>query len=571
MAPHVYSIPSTAAETISASPPASSSSLENIRRDHPSYIDFSTSTSHLRSSEQRPSPGSLKSVDSVPVTGVFPLGTLHLNEPEDDVVPDRDMATPITIPDRTPEPPQVSGPVLELLRNGDLLILDDLPTGFTVGCDTISFAATEHFLGFRDIPAGAHLIWIAPSETTSSRSAYWIFTSEKDPQSPGRVYVKQWDKFNEVLSDPASHAEERFQKERLEEGLGNLMPYQFKGGSSTNSAAAPQPTTSSLTQAANDPDAPPAFVLDSNTIWYQLTFAITPSLLNRLTAGTGTGTGAKDKTWPVNTSDRVAGGTSTVEEARLYANSTSQLTFTFGMEDLLFDTKAEGAERTQQALDPTSWILSELRKSSPGTESKAESEGADSSALNNLVGELQFAFLTGMHLGNYACLEQWWHYTTRVIFRAYRLAVEEPQLARDLIQTVHAQLVYNDRNLEGSILDTAPNGGSSSGSGGGAKKLQKALTVYKSRLNEQLLALGDQCTSAQQAVGASFAALEGFLWTWDWDLRGEYLRSGTVMLEDGEVVHAELSDFEDEDERGDFAAVVVDVDESGRPKDFVSV
>ncbi|KAK8092088.1 Protein AAR2-like protein [Apiospora hydei] len=495
MAPHVHSTPSTtAAETISS--PSAASSRENLR-DPPSYIDVSSSTSHLRLGLERPSPASVKSVDSVPVTGAFPLGTLHLNDPQDDeedLGPDRDMTTPLTVPDRSPEPPQASAPVLELLRSGDVLILDDLPTGFTVGCDTISFAATEHFLGFRDIPAGAHLVWIAPSETTSSRSAYWIFTPEKDLQSPGRVYVKQWDKFNEVLNDPASHAEERFQKERLE------------GGSETF-------------QAGSGAEAP-AFV-DKTTMWYQLTFAITPALLNRLTGG------ETKETWATNTSDRVAGGTSTVEEARLYANTTSQLTFTFGMEDLLFDTKAEGAERTQQALDPTSWIVSELRKSS--------SDGEGVGSLNDLVGELQFAFLTGMHLGNYACLEQWWHYTTRVIFRAYRLA------------TVHAQLVYNDRNLEGSILDTAPNAGS-----GGAKKLQKALTVYKSRLNEQLLALGDGCTSAQQAVGAAFASLEGFLWTWDWDLRGEYLRSGTVMLEDGEVVQAELSDFEDEDERGGF-------------------
>ncbi|KAK8108639.1 Protein AAR2-like [Apiospora sp. TS-2023a] len=548
MAPHVRSTPSTTAETISSSP---ASRFRESIPDPPSFIDVSASTSHLRLEKQRPSLQSLKSVDSVPVTGAFPLGTLHLNDPKDDedMVPDRDMTTPLTVPDRSPEPPQPSAPVLELLRSGDVLILDDLPTGFTVGCDTISFAATEHFLGFRDIPTGAHLVWIAPSETTSSRSAYWIFTPEKDPQSPGRVYVKQWDKFNEVLNEPASHAEERFQKERLEEGLGTLVSYQFKGTNST----VPPPTLGS--HADSDASA----FMDSATAWYQLTFAITPSLLNRLA-------GETKETWPVNTSDRVAGGTSTVEEARLYANSTSQLTFTFGMEDLLFDTKAEGAERTQQALDPTSWIVSELRKSA----SENDNEGSSSRGLHDLVGELQFAFLTGMHLGNYACLEQWWHYTTRVIFRAYRLAVEEPQLARDLIQTVHAQLVYNDRNLEGSILDTAPNGGSGGG-GGGAKKLQKALTVYKSRLNEQLLALGDGCTSAQQAVGAAFASLEGFLWTWDWDLRGEYLRSGTVMLEDGEVVQAELSDFEDEDERGDFAAVVVDVDESGRPRDFVSV
>jgi A1 cistron-splicing factor AAR2 len=467
---------------------------------------------------------SLKSVDSLPVTGIYPFGSLRINEPRAEEDVDMDLATPLTVPDRTPEPADRD---VEMLQGGDVLILDDLPANFTVGCDTISFSTTQQFLGFRDIPPGAHLVWVSPLESTSSRSGYWIITPEKEEKGPGKVYVKQWDKFNEILGDPASQAEARFQRERLGQIFAKLAPYHFKA--STSAVSPPS-------QATNADSLPP--FLSSTTIWQHLTSALQPQLLDRLTGG-------QKEAWAVNSSDRIVGETSLPEEAHLYPTSAAQLNFLFPMDQRLFDPAAEGSERTQQALDPTSWVLSRTQ---------------DGDAL---LGEVQFAFLTGMHLGNYSCLEQWWYYTTLIIFRTYRLAIECPELALRLIRTLHAQLVYNERYLEGSsILDTMPEN---------AKRLQKALTVYKSRLNEQLLSLGERCTEEQSAVGEAFAALESWLWRFGWDLRGDYVRSGKVMLEDGEVVDAELSDFESEDERGDFAAVVVDVDENGRPTDFVSV
>lgn len=485
--------------------------------------------SHLRSPEVTDSPSItwMKSIDSVPVTGIFPLGSLRINEPRDQDTMVMDLATPLTIPDGTPEP--ANERVFDLLKDGDVLILDDLPSTFTVGCDTMSFSTTQQFLGFRDIPPGAHLFWVAPSELTSSRSAYWIFTPDKEEFAPGRVHVKQWDKFNEVLNEPASAAEERFQRENLDKIFVMLSPYQFHAPTTT----VPPPGQSSQS------DPLPRF-LSNATIWYQLTLGITPALLDRITENTNA-----TVSWPVNTTDQVTGGDTSPEEARLYANSSShQLRFTFPINGHLFDTKSSGSDRTQQALDPTSFILNSLPDE------------------NDLTGELQFAFLTGTHLGNFSCLEQWWHYTTRLIFRSYRLAVSRPQLTRNLIQTLHAQLVYNDRYLESSILDAMPTN---------AVKLKKALTVYKSRLNEELLSLGDRCTPAQNAVGQAFSALESWLGRFGWDLRGDYVRSGNLMLEDGEVVHAELDDFESEDERGEYKPVVVEMDEDGRPTHLVSV
>ncbi|KAI5928694.1 hypothetical protein F4810DRAFT_19647 [Camillea tinctor] len=480
---------------------------------------------------------SVKSVESVSAIGALPLGSLRVKEPgQDDMI-----AASSTVPDSAMKPPK-DADSHAFLKSGDVFILDDLPASFTVGCDTISFTTTKSFPGFRDIPPGPHLIWVASSESTSSRSAYWLFTPEKAPSSLGSVYVKQWDKFNEVLNDPASQAEERFQKEGLDQIFGDLSPYQFR-------AATSQPAQASRPNQEADPL--PDF-LTNTAIWYQLTFAIKPGLLDRITGHTNV------STWPATSTDRVVGEITLAEEARLYANGPSQLRFLFPMDARLINPSAEGAERTRQALDPSSWVLNKLKSSASTSTSTLISnvQAAD----DELVGELQFAFLTGMHIGNFSCLEQWWFFATHIVFRSYDLATDRPRLARHLIQTIHAQLVYNDRYLEGDILEMMPEN---------ARKLQKAMVTYKARLDEKLLALGDRCDPDQHSVGVAFSSLEAWLWRLGWDLRGEYVRSGNIMLEDGEIVQAELSDFEDEDERGEFAPVVVEM-QDGKETGLVS-
>ncbi|KAI0145871.1 hypothetical protein F4776DRAFT_379851 [Hypoxylon sp. NC0597] len=468
---------------------------------------------------------SSKSVESLPAIGAFPLGSLRITESRDS---DSDSDTPLTTPDAM-EPPSESRHAFP--TGGDVLILDDLPADFTVGCDTMSFSTKKSFPGFRDIPPGAHLIWVAPSEMTSTRSAYWIVTPEREEGEQAEVYVKQWDKFNEVLSDPASNAEERFQKERLEQIYDSLSPYQLRAATSGTLLPPPRQEAEQL----------PPF-LSNETIWTQLTSAIHADLLNRIT-------GQTQRSWQVTTTDRVAGDENMAEEARLYATGKSQLRFTFPMDAPLISPTAEGPQRTRQALDPTSFVLSTLENATDGRRPE------------DLAGELSFAFLTGMHLGNFSCLDQWWFYVNKVVFRCFDLATERPQLALQLIQTFHAQLVYNDRYLEGDILEMMPDH---------AKKLQKTLITYKARLNEKLLALGEYITPRQHAVGEAFASLESWLWRLGWDLRGEYVRSGNLMLEDGEIVDMEVTDFEEEDERGEYAPMVVELDNSGHEAGSVS-
>ncbi|GAP89312.1 putative AAR2 protein [Rosellinia necatrix] len=415
--------------------------------------------------------------------------------------------------------------------HGDVFVLDDLPANFTVGCDGTSFNSALPFTGFRDIPFGAHLIWVAPSESASSRSGYWICTPERDDAQPGHVYVKNWDKFNEVLCDPADKVEMRFQTEILERKLPSLSPYRLRAANAESSH--------NLVLSQDDGDHPD--LLGDENIWYQLTSAIRPELLSRIT-------GQTQNTWHVTTTDSVVGDTGLTKEARLYASETPRLRFIFPMNARLINPQAMGQERTRQALDPTGWVLDKLE--SPNGHYRP----------GDLTGEFQFTFLVGMHLGNFSCLEQWFFLATQLIFRSYNLTVDRPQQARSLIQTFHAQLLYNDRYLQGDVFELMPEF---------AHKLRLALTTYKIRLDEKLSVLGDQCTPDHHAVNLTFSSLESWLLRYGWDLTGEYIRSGNVMLEDGEMVQAELSDFEDEDERGEFAPTVVEI-ENGRESGLLS-
>ena len=111
------------------------------------------------------------------------------------------------------------------------------------------------------------------------------------------------------------------------------------------------------------------------------------------------------------------------------------------------------------------------------------------------------------------------------MFKAYRLVLELPVFYCKFIQAVHAELMFDEAAMSGgSILDYEPDL---------RNEFKMLLITFKSRLNEQLLAQGSDLSDQQSAVGKTFEALESWLWRWGWDLRGNYVRSGKIQLEDG--------------------------------------
>ncbi|TDZ29062.1 Protein AAR2-like protein [Colletotrichum spinosum] len=476
---------------------------------------------------------------SIRVTGAHPLGSLHVHQPLESPLSNEAVMNPTTQPDDD-EPPALAPieneePMLiteskssqheHSLGGGDIVLVMDLPASFTVGYDSVSFTARE-FSGVRDIPPGSHFFWVSETEASTTRSGFWVISSS----AAEKIHVMQWDKFNEVIGEPASQVEARFQKDNIRDIYPKLAPYQFRALNANPKSLSTSPPSTPDPDFANSPN-----------IWQRLTNAISAELLGRLTA-------RQASDWVVHTSDRVKGALMLPAEVELEKRmpsvvASTELNFTFSQVAKTYQVKSIGSARTEQAVDATAHLVS---------------AGLSD---DDIVGELQFAFLVGMHLGNEACIQQWWHMLVSLVLKAHTLPAKRPELARTLLHTITAQLVYNERYLDGSILDYGPSY---------ARDLRMTLIVYKRRLNELLLGLGSRTTPEQAAVGQAFSDLEAWVWKLGWDIQGDYLRKGKTMLEDGEEVELELDDLEAEDERGEYAAVVVELDESGKQKGLVS-
>lgn len=487
---------------------------------------------------------SIKSCDSVSVIGSHPLGTLHvhqLSDPasqldgdEDDDDDDDDIPPPldppvnngaVSVSHKATHTKSISGPFVHYLGGGDVVLVLGLPEVFIVGFDSVSFTA-KHFGGVRDIPPGPHFFWVAHPGGLSTRCGFWIVSTGVES-----VHVVQWDRYNEVLGEPA-RAEARIQADNIGAIHSKLVPY--------HDPSAVNAVSGDLSQASSDKNI---------RMWQQLTSKVTKTVLDHVTE-------QQDGNWMVHTGDRVKGSLLMTAEMEL-DNSISNpllkgrdLNFTFNQLSRTYTIENTGADRTLEATDSTPYILSLI-------------DAPDSSLYPDaIVGEFQFSFVVGMHLGNDACIQQWWHMLLKVFLRAHLLLAKRPNLAATFIRSLTAQLSYATSWLDDSVLDYADSQ---------TKNLRLALTVYKRRLEEFLNGLCDKALPDQLAVGTAFAGLEAVVTeALDWDLKADYLRRGNVTLEDGEQIELEHADFADEDERGEWAPKIVDIDESGRQRDLVS-
>lgn len=489
----------------------------SLNRSLSKATDASISSAHTNHTIR-----STKSTQSVQALGSYPLGSLRIHSGDVQEEPN-------------PSP--------SCLQSGDVVIVTGVPEESFFGYDTVSFDIGKdgHFEGIRELPPGPHFIYGGSKSGISTRNGFWIISRQRQLGEPGNVFVKRWDKYTETIEEEVSAAEVRIQKDNVPLVFDKLMPYNIR-------AASAQEITQPKIGSATNPDH-----VDSHATWQNLTSAIKGEMLSRIT-------GREWNEWKVSSMDDCKPTTSIVDDPRAHtrihlasnrANGVTGidhgLTFIFSPGSRTFSSTAVGRARSEQAMDTTSYIRTLV---------------ADRCTLggqDEVIGELQFCYLTGMLLGNIRCMEQW-AYIVKLLFKAFRLAAEEPLFFTKIIEAFHAQLIYDDEYLEGSILDHDDNL---------QNELTAVLTIFKSRLTEQLLGKGDALSKQEIELGETFERLEAWLWKWGWDLRGNYVRAGKIQLEDGEYVDAEMEDFEDEDERGEYAPVIVELEEDGREKGMV--
>jgi A1 cistron-splicing factor AAR2 len=414
------------------------------------------------------------------------------------------------------------------MGGGDLILVLDLPDVFTIGYDSVSFTAKQ-FRGLREVPPGVHFLWVSHPNGFSTRCGTWVIGSSEGI----RVHVLQWDKYNEILGE-AAHAEERIQAAGVDETtFHRLAPY--RDPAAVNQEAMAQPSAAVSERRLE--------------LWNQLTDSVSPSVLDRITAQQGHGH------WFVHTADRVKGSVLMAAEMELDRRVSQnpylqvrELNFALSQLSRTYSTDNTGADRTSDATDATVYLESLLKDHSGGL------------TQADIIGEFQLAYILGTHLGNDSCMQQWWHMLLKIVLRAYVLPERHPELASALLRTLAAQLSHSTEILDTSVLEYSDTQ---------SRDLRLALTVYKRRLDE-LCANGG---TGQLATATALSQVEAVVAAppLDWDLDSEnYLRRGKATLEDGEEVELEMDELEAEDERGEWAPEIVELDEQGRPRDLVS-
>ena len=425
------------------------------------------------------------------------------------------------------------------LEKGDVFRLLDLPGDFVVGLDAIAMTTRKSLPGFREIPPGAHFLWVQQPEGVS-RCGYWFVTGRQ-----GTVRVKQWDKYNEVLSEPAGQPAGRDDpKAGIESVYATLQPYTLHDRRGQTSSSPFLPANTTL----------PSWARSPALVWQALTWAISTRSLDRITGRRGAGE------YPVDSMDRVRDPYSDGKPAagRPDASGASgELNFLFARDirDLRLLDLGAIKDRVADTDDTTARVLALL------SQDGNDGENSGKVTERDVVAELQFAFLVGTHLSSTACLEHWWDLVLKIVLRAGGLAASRPRLARDLVQALHAQLFYTERfvgSSSSSSSSSSPSQQQQQGqSGAGGKddtndssntaandrtepgpssdrllfqyrpqnraRLRVMLARYRRRLHELLRGTGGGGGGGAEleAVGRAFEELEVWLWKCNWDLRDE--------------------------------------------------
>ncbi|MCJ1339130.1 hypothetical protein MMC09_004419 [Bachmanniomyces sp. S44760] len=191
-----------------------------------------------------------------------------------------------------------------------------------------------------------------------------------------------------------------------------------------------------------------------------------------------------------------------------------------------------------------------------------------------LLFQLSISYLTALTLGNHACFEEWKR-TTTLLLTCRRLIPHQPQLFITFLNLLSTMLRRATEDVEsGGLFDF-------SGEEGEGEWLKALLKGFRRTLEElegsdvvvvaaaaagsdaptKSKRIGHERRPALEQVRESMRGLEEWVRReFGWELGDDFfVRKGMLALEDGEMVEMEMDELEGEDERGEYAPVVVEL------------
>ena len=168
-------------------------------------------------------------------------------------------------------------------------------------------------------------------------------------------------------------------------------------------------------------------------------------------------------------------------------------------------------------------------------------EGSRKTGAKEVLGELQLCFLMILTLANYSCLAQWKRLLT--VLCTCREALEEIEgYFGEVLRVLELQLRHAD-DVEGGLFELRDEVGS--------KWLRGLMAGFVDAVEETGAGEGElqgEMKQFQEAMHERFG----------WEGKDSVLRRGILELEDGERVEVSMDGADEDEERGDYAPVIVE-------------
>ena len=431
------------------------------------------------------------------------------------------------------------------------IVFLNLPPKTFIGVNLASFNSSPNFHGIANLPDGLHLIYTGTDASLSIRQGVWLKIQQARADAP--VIILKWSNENEHLEkldndDAEAQAATRRLPELRKRGLVDYAALKEASAKlQIEQSEAAANTTADDIAGVND--------TDSTDPWPSLTSHVTPRLLTRVLSS-NPATSRTTTTWSLTSissspsdAEHIPGLSSDEARSNLEPLQTLNL--------LPIDLKqtwpedAQGRDRTEKARD-RSWylshLISQLTIPLAGTGSGTIPQPA---AAKELLGELQFCFLAVLCLANYSCLEQWKRLLS-MLFTCRSALLEAGGYLIEAVRVLRQQLGQVE-NVEGGLFELADEQSSA--------WLRKLLRTFRGNIDEVCSDAQDQGMVKDAGKGLKSAFEELEIWLrekYGWQDENNMLRRGMVQLEDGEMVELQTNDFDEEEESGEYAPVVVD-------------
>lgn len=414
----------------------------------------------------------------------------------------------------------------------------------------MAFTSAPNFHGIKELPPGVHILYTGTTDSFSLRTGEWFTvpgSNEGEQTGSGvDVRLRHWDKSTELLA---------LVDESKDEGRQHAM--QQRANLSRIWAAGGLLSYKSRTNKKDDQEETTDTTL-AHGGWNSLSGYITASVLERILGCAELDSEGRPR-WTISSGSSAARDSDKIPGLPSQGDTELRGKLVEDEKELRFlpvDLKntwppgAVGRERTEAARD-RSWALGnicEWATNNSRATGRIISEDSLSEGEMQILGELQITFLTALTLINFSCQEQWMR-LLQLIFTCQKAVEERQSFFIEVLRLLKLQLAHND-DVEGGLLEMDGDDGN---------------TVVKKILMKFRRIIYDDLTADISAVKAEFIKLEK--WAneeYGWELAKEStVRRGMVELEDGEQVELEINGAEEEDETGDYAPVIVDLEEAG--------